>query len=109
MDKEFSAEDESFSIQLFGHESHAAESENGINPATTISEIVTAMSVLDVGDINKVNFAFLTDIHMDQKSYGVTPANGELHYTIYKSAMFGLGAGIDTPPLLDASYCFPGR
>lgn len=190
MNKGFSAEVQSFDIHLLGRESHAAEPENGINPAVTISEIISALSNLNVNDPNDANFAILTPIHinMGQKSYGVSPAKGELHYTIrtlntekmlalkseikritenacqnakvkfefnwfeyfpasindidcnkmvmevakeldlnliensypfkfgedygwfskkYKTAMFGLGSGINTPPLHDANYDFP--
>jgi len=84
MNKCFSAEVQSFKIQLSGRESHAAEPENGINPATTISEIITSLSVLNVEDINDDHFANLTPVHitMGQKSYGISPAKGELHYTI---------------------------
>lgn len=190
MDKGFSAEVQSFVVQLLGRESHAAEPENGINPATTISEVIAALSDLNVNDPNDEDFAILTPVHinMGQKSYGVSPAKGEVHYTIrtlnseklstlkskiegateqicqdsgvkfefdwfeyfpaslndpgcnqivleaakennfeliensfpfkfgedfgwfsreYKAAMFGLGAGVDSPPLHDANYDFP--
>lgn len=190
MNKGFSAEVQSFNIQLSGHESHAAEPENGINPATTIAEIISALFKLNVTDPNNENFAILTPIHinMGHKSYGISPAKGELHYTIrtlnsekmsilkskiegatkkicqtynvkfefnwfeyfpasindpdcnkivkkaakelnlklienaypfkfgedfgwfskkYKAVMFGLGAGLNTPPLHDAYYDFP--
>ena len=44
MDKGFSAEVQSFRISVNGKESHAAEPENGINPAVALSEMIQALS-----------------------------------------------------------------
>ena len=84
MDKGFSAEVQSFSVSIAGRESHAAEPENGINPALAISEMISAFSKLNVGDPLRENFAVVTPVHLclGQKSYGISPANGELDYTI---------------------------
>ena len=84
MNKGFSAEVQSFAINLHGRESHAAEPENGINPASTISTIISALTALNVHDLNNEDFALLTTVHiaMGQKSYGISPAKGEVHYTI---------------------------
>lgn len=188
--KGFSAEVQSFIVKLKGKESHAAEPENGINPALGISDMIKAIFKLNVPNPEDENFAVLTPVHinMGQRSYGISPANGELHYTIrswtsesmlilknqiettikdicrkyqlaheiewleyfpassneiesnsyitsaakennyeiierpypfkfgedfgwfsnkYKTAMFGLGAGINTPALHNADYDFP--
>lgn len=190
IEKGFSAEVQSFIVKVKGKESHAAEPENGINPALGISDMIKAISTLNVPNPEDENFAVLTPVHinMGQKSYGISPANGELHYTIrswtsekmsilknqiettikdicqrhqlaheiewleyfpassnefesnsyittaakenhyniierpypfkfgedfgwfskeYKTAMFGLGAGINTPALHNADYDFP--
>lgn len=190
LDNGFSAEVQSFSVHLTGKEAHAAEPEKGINPAITISEVIAEMSALKVTDPGDQDFAVLTPVHVNlgQKSYGISPAKGELHYTIrtwstermqllkseiisrtkkiclnnnvkcafnwfeffpastnnfacneivkeaakennlvliesphpfkfgedfgwfsrnFKVAMFGLGAGINTPPLHDENYDFP--
>ena len=84
MDKGFSAEVQSFSIELVGKESHASEPENGLNPAVAIAEITTALSELNIKDPLNDDFSVLTPVHinMGQKSYGISPAKGELHYTI---------------------------
>lgn len=188
--KGFSSEVQSFIIRVQGKESHAAEPENGINPALAISKILAALSNLEVINPEAENFTIMTPVHlkMGQKSYGISPANGELHYTLrawnttkmefvksqiinavaktcehyklkhtidwieyfpasindsecnnyvvkaatennyilnekshpfkfgedfgwyakeYKTAMFGLGAGIETPALHNANYDFP--
>lgn len=188
--KGFSAEVQSFIVNVKGKESHAAEPENGINPALAISQIITTFSNLEVVNPKDENFTIMTPVHlsMGQKSYGISPADGELHYTLrawdntnmeavksriikavkeicqqhqleytitwfeyfpasindkksndyvvnaanennynliqkphpfkfgedfgwyakeYKTAMFGLGAGFDTPALHNADYDFP--
>ena len=80
----FSAEVISFSICLTGEESHAAEPENGINPADTMANIISELSELNVPEPKDENFAVLTPVHikMGDTSYGVSPGKGELHYTI---------------------------
>ena len=186
----FSAEVESFSITLLGKESHASELKNGINPAIGIAELVTSLAKLNNENPEDDAFKIITPIHinMGDKLYGISPAKGELHYTIrtwstermtdlklelakifkticdknqlkytvewfehfpasdnnhvcneyiskaaitnkfqvidknhpfkfgedfgwfskkYKTGMFGLGAGYDTPPLHNATYDFP--
>ena len=188
--KGFSAEVQSFIIKVKGKESHAAEPENGINPALAISEIIAEIANLEVVNTEDENFTIITPVHVStgQKSYGISPADGELHYTLrawdnpkveavkskivnavatisskfqlehtiewieyfpasindkecndyvikaaaensykliqkphplkfgedfgwyakeYKTAMFGLGAGIETPALHNADYDFP--
>ncbi len=190
MDKGFSAEVQSCIIRLKGKESHAAEPENGRNPALSLSELIANLSSLEVVNPEDENFTLITPVHinMGQKAYGISPANGELHYTMrtwsgvnmatlktkinaivqkicqmdelayeiewleyfpaaandevcnmyvekaakennfdiverpypfkfgedfgwfsrdYKTAMFGLGAGVDTPALHNADYDFP--
>lgn len=84
MEKGFSAEVQSFIVKVNGKESHAAEPENGVNPALGLSEMITAFSKLEVTKPEDENFALLTPVHinMGQKAYGISPANGELHYTM---------------------------
>jgi len=84
MQKGFSAEVQSFAVQFKGKESHAAEPENGINPAISISEIIAKLSRLNLPDPKDSKFSVLTPVYinMGEKSYGISPANGEIHYTI---------------------------
>ncbi|WP_159023943.1 amidohydrolase [Formosa sp. L2A11] len=83
-EKGFSAEVQSFIVRVKGKESHAAEPENGINPALGLSEIITSISRLNVTNPIAENFTIITPVHitMGQKSYGISPAKGELHYTL---------------------------
>ncbi|MEM9527115.1 MAG: amidohydrolase [Bacteroidota bacterium] len=84
MQRGFSAEVQSLAIKLVGKEAHAAEPENGINPALAIAQITVALAELNVTDPQDDNFRVLTPVHltMGQKAYGISPAAGELHYTI---------------------------
>ena len=190
IDKRFSAEVQSFIVCAKGKKSHASEPENGINPALGLSKIITRLTKLEVVKPEDKNFTLMTPVHinMGQIAYGISPANGELHYTVrtwnrknmsalrvqineiiqqicqihklqyeivwleyfpaaandiesnnfiekaakennykiserpypfkfgedfgwfsreYKTAMFGLGAGLDTPALHNADYDFP--
>jgi len=84
MDTRFSAEVQSFIVTLKGKESHAAEPENGINPSLGVADIINTISKLNNDDPLNENFAVLTPVYinMGQKSYGISPSSGELHYTI---------------------------
>ncbi|MEM7381605.1 MAG: amidohydrolase [Bacteroidota bacterium] len=84
MERGFSAEVQSFSIQLRGKESHASQPEQGVNPAGAVALLIEGLAALNVPHPMSDNFALLTPIHinMGQKSYGISPANAVLHYTI---------------------------
>ncbi len=84
MNKGFSAEVESLIINLEGIESHAAEPKNGINPSIAISKIIQQLNTLIISDPLHEHFSVLTPVHlkMGEKAYGISPALGELHYTI---------------------------
>lgn len=83
-DAGFSAEVQSFSILLNGKESHAAEPENGINPAMAMAKIINELSATEIADTSRNDFTIMTPVHflMGQKSYGISPALAELHYTL---------------------------
>ena len=84
MENGFSSEVESFIIEMHGRESHAAEPENGINPGLAISEVIATLAHLQKVDTNHKDFCIITPVHvhMGDKSYGISPADGELHYTL---------------------------
>ncbi|MEJ2114146.1 MAG: amidohydrolase [Flavobacteriaceae bacterium] len=152
----FSAEVQSLAITIKGKKSHAAEPENGINPAVGISYIIQELAKLNHTNSESKNFAIVTPIHivMGEKAYGISPEHAELHYTIrtwdehmmthiketiiaiiktlclnlkvnhkpqpfrfgedfgwfsrtYKTAMFGIGSGNNSPALHHANYDFP--
>ncbi len=80
----FSAEVQSFIIRVKGKKSHAAEPENGINPALAISKIISTLSTLEVIKPEDKNFTLITPVHinMGQIAYGISPENAALHYTM---------------------------
>lgn len=80
----FSAEVISFVVRLIGLESHASQPEKGRNPAVCISELIQQLDGLNNPDIYSDSFATLTPVHinMGQVAYGISPGDGELHYTI---------------------------
>ena len=83
MNNGFSAEVQSFIIYVTGKESHAAEPENGTNPAMAIASIIEGVAGLNKPNQDDESFSILTPVHinMGQISYGISPACGELHYT----------------------------
>lgn len=79
----FSAEVQSFVVKLKGKESHASEPENGINPALAVARIIEELYQEEIKDPSAKGFHIMTPVHinMGQKSYGISPAHAELHYT----------------------------
>ena len=79
-----SPEVQSVAIHLKGKECHAAEPENGINPALGMSHIIIQLEQLNEKNPEHENFILLTPVHlkMGEKAYGISPEMGELHYTI---------------------------
>ena len=71
-------------ISLFGKESHAAEPENGVNPARAIAELIQSFNQFARPDKTSPDFALITPVHvlMGQKQYGISAGYGELHLTL---------------------------
>lgn len=84
MDSGFSAEVISFSLHLKGRESHASSPETGNNPAKALAEIIQAFAELENTDPTQDSFSLLTPVYsnLGQQSYGISPADAEIHYTI---------------------------
>lgn len=82
--RQFSASVLSVAIHLEGKQAHAAEPENGINPAFAIAEMVSALSQLVISDPRQEDFALLTPVHISlgQPDYGIAAGAGSLHYTL---------------------------
>jgi amidohydrolase len=80
----FTAAARSLIIRLRGKTSHAAEPENGINPAEAIAELIQFLGRLKNEDLASNDFALITPIyiHMGDKAYGTSAGEGELHLTI---------------------------
>ena len=75
-------------IKLQGKTSHAAEPQNGINPALAIAEIIQEFNKKNQPDSQKEKFTVLTPIfvEMGTKDYGISAGFGEVHYTFRRFA-----------------------
>lgn len=71
-------------IQLKGKTSHAAEPENGLNPALALSKIVQKSLAIERNDINDEHFSVITPIYqsLGSKDYGISAGDGEIHFTV---------------------------
>ncbi len=83
-DGTFSCAVNSIKIELTGKTSHAAEPQNGINPANAIANIVKEYSKFNQPNISEKQFCIVTPVHimMGEKAYGVSAGQAELHFTL---------------------------
>ncbi|MBE0423977.1 MAG: amidohydrolase [Lutibacter sp.] len=80
----FTAAVKSIIIKLHGKTAHAAEPENGLNPALAIAEILQESAKLSNNDTNRNDFTLITPIHieMGEIAYGISAGYGEIRLTI---------------------------
>jgi len=80
----FTAGVKSIIIQINGKTAHAAEPENGLNPALAIAEILQESAKLSNNDPNRDDFTLITPIHieMGEIAYGISAGYGEVRLTI---------------------------
>lgn len=71
-------------FRLQGVTAHAAEPENGINPAGAVAEILPFAADLQQADAQRADFALLTPVHLvlGEPAYGVAAGYGEVHLTL---------------------------
>jgi amidohydrolase len=83
-DNSFTAAVKSLVIKLEGKTSHAAEPENGINPALAVADILHKVEEINFNQPNHPDFRLATLIHVNIGSlaYGVSAGDAEIHYTI---------------------------
>ena len=83
-DGSISAAVRSMIIKLKGKTAHAAEPENGINPAPALAALIIGLQTLMEPDTSHSEFKLITPVHMNlgEKAYGVAAGYGELHLTI---------------------------
>jgi len=80
----FSAASKGMTIKLNGKTSHASEPEQGINPASAISKIISELHQLN-GDKTQFNdMAFVTIIHVElgEIAFGTSPGYAEIRITL---------------------------
>lgn len=75
---------QSLIIQLEGKTAHAAEPQNGLNPALAMAEILQFAQQLEIADPLQPDFRLLTPVYMTmgEKAYGVSAGAGEVHLTL---------------------------
>tara|TARA_R110000744_G_scaffold231447_1_gene349624 strand:- start:1968 stop:3101 length:1134 start_codon:yes stop_codon:yes gene_type:complete len=80
----FTATVQSLCIHLKGKKAHASEPENGVNPSLAVAELIQVFSSFANPNFESNDFSLLTPIciNIGKKTYGISPENAELHYTI---------------------------
>jgi amidohydrolase len=80
----FTATVQSLCIHLKGKKAHASEPENGVNPTLAAAALIQILSTFIHLDFESDDFATLTPIciNIGERTYGISPENAELHYTI---------------------------
>jgi metal-dependent amidase/aminoacylase/carboxypeptidase family protein len=80
----FTASVESMVIRLQGKTAHAAEPEQGVNPAWMLADILKVTKSLQQPRTKEPNFCLITPVHvaLGEKAYGVSAGYAEIHYTL---------------------------
>ncbi|HET8964370.1 MAG TPA: amidohydrolase [Chitinophagales bacterium] len=80
----FTAAVNSIIINLHGKTSHAAEPENGINPALAVAEIITQSIARENNNPEKEDMRVITPVFIElgEKSYGVSAGDASVHLTL---------------------------
>ena len=71
-------------IKIQGHTAHAAEPENGRNPAYAIGRILTFSKTIQQEDVQDDDFFLITPVFitLGDRAYGVAAGYGEVHFTL---------------------------
>jgi amidohydrolase len=80
----FTASVNSMVITLDGRTSHAAEPENGINPAAAVAEIITGALALqhNMPDEDGLRVVTVVHVNLGSKDYGISAGQAEVHLTV---------------------------
>jgi amidohydrolase len=80
----FTASVNSMVITLEGRTSHAAEPENGINPAAAVAEIITGALALqhNMPDEDGLRVVTVVHVNLGSKDYGISAGRAEVHLTV---------------------------
>lgn len=95
----FTAAVKTLVLKFHGKTAHAAEPENGVNPATTIADIIQKSVSLTNNNPNSDDFQLITPVYanLGDLAYGISAGYGELHLTLrawYQKRMDDLGNDI---------------
>jgi amidohydrolase len=80
----FTAAVNSIIIHLDGKTSHAAEHENGRNPASAMAEILIRSMKLENPNPESANLRLITPVYavLGEKAYGTSAGHAEIHFTL---------------------------
>jgi len=80
----FSAAVNSMIIHLYGKTAHAAEPENGLNPALALAEIVKESLAKACNQPERADFRVITPVYLElgEKAYGVSAGKAAIHFTL---------------------------
>ncbi len=80
----FNAAVTSVAISFEGKTAHAAEPENGFNPANAMAKTVAFAADLQNPNLSEEHFGLITPVYMElgEKAYGVAAGHGEVHFTL---------------------------
>lgn len=80
----FTASVKSLIVRFAGKTSHAAEPENGINPALAIAELLQDADKFSMNEKSDEHYILITPVYinMGEKAYGVSAGSAELHFTL---------------------------
>ncbi len=83
-ENEFAAASKGMIIKLYGKTSHAAEPENGRNPALAISELISSLNSLPQRIKGIKDYSLVTIIHsiIGERAFGTSPGYAELMLTL---------------------------
>ncbi|GAB3717754.1 amidohydrolase [Spirosoma flavus] len=75
---------QSMIVTFHGRTSHAAEPENGVNPAYVMADFLLKSKLFIKPDTQADDFALITPVHttLGQKDYGTSAGYGEVHLTL---------------------------
>jgi len=80
----FTASVKSLVARFFGETAHAAEPENGRNPALAMAKAIQKLESLENNDPKQADFSLITPVHMQLGNidYGTSAGYGEIHLTM---------------------------
>lgn len=83
-DDSFTAAVNSIIIKLKGKTAHAAEPENGINPALAVADIIKTSLSIENNRPEKDDMSVITPvfISLGEKAYGISADEAEIHFTL---------------------------
>ncbi|WP_321829270.1 amidohydrolase [Thalassovita sp.] len=92
-------------VTLSGKSSHAAMPDDGVSPAPSLAQLMTALPALGPGGVLDEAFRLctLTHINLGEPAFGIAPGDGELRCTLRSVTDAGMAGLIDQATALVTS------